>query len=76
LLRHDGEEFIFVLEGSVTLHSEFYEPLAMEVGDSCYFDSRMGHASVSNGAQDARVLWVCSKNTILPVSPSAPAGDE
>jgi len=73
LLRHAGEEFIYVLEGTVTVHSEFYEPLRLEPGDSCYFDSRMGHANVSSGERDARVLWVCSRNTPLSAVQSASA---
>lgn len=61
LLRHEGEEFIFVLSGSVELHTDCYEPLRLERGDSCYFDSTTGHAVVSAGAEDAVVLWVCSR---------------
>lgn len=60
LLRHDGEEMVYVLRGSVTVHTDCYAPLALHVGDSCYFDSTMGHACVSSGAEDAQVLWVCS----------------
>jgi transcriptional regulator with XRE-family HTH domain len=57
---HTGEEFVHVLSGTVTLHTEHYEPLELVPGDSCYFDSRMGHALVSAGESDATVLWVCS----------------
>jgi uncharacterized cupin superfamily protein len=72
LLRHQGEEFVYVLEGQVTLYSDFYEPFVLNLGDSCYFDSHMGHVLVSSGAADARILWVCSKNTPMPQSqPSA-----
>ncbi|MBK7472728.1 MAG: helix-turn-helix transcriptional regulator [Betaproteobacteria bacterium] len=74
LLRHEGEEFVYVLEGQVTLHSDYYEPFVLNPGDSCYFDSHMGHALVSSGAADARILWVCSKNT--PVPQSAPGTGE
>jgi transcriptional regulator with XRE-family HTH domain len=68
LLRHEGEEFVYVLEGQVTLHSDYYEPYVLNPGDSCYFDSHMGHVLVSSGAPDARILWVCSKNTPMPQS--------
>lgn len=61
LPRHWGEEFIFVVSGTVELHTDYYEPLRLERGDSCYFDSMMGHAVVSAGAEDAVVLWVCSR---------------
>ncbi|ADO44286.1 XRE family transcriptional regulator (plasmid) [Ketogulonicigenium vulgare Y25] len=61
LLRHPGEEFIFVLEGRVELHTEFYAPSLLEVGDSGYFDSTMGHALINPDDRPARVLWVCSR---------------
>ena len=60
LPRHQGEEFIFVLKGSIEVFTELYEPLRLEPGDSCYFDSTMGHACVSGSEEDAVVLWVCS----------------
>jgi len=75
LLRHEGEEFVYVLEGQVTLYSDFYEPMVLNEDDSCYFDSHMGHVLVSSGAADARILWVCSKNTPMPQSaPGISAG--
>lgn len=64
LPRHDGEEFIYVLEGSVTVHTDFYTPTLLSKGDSCYFDSAMGHACVSAGDEDAKVLWVCSHTSL------------
>lgn len=74
LLRHEGEEFVYVLDGQVTLHSDYYEPFVLNQGDSCYFDSHMGHVLVSSGDVDARILWVCSKNTPMPES--APGAKE
>jgi transcriptional regulator with XRE-family HTH domain len=59
-LKHDGEEFTFVLEGRMELHTEFYEPLVLEEGGSVYFDSTMGHAYLSTGSAPLRVLCVCS----------------
>lgn len=58
--RHGGEEFLYVLSGRITVHTEFYEPAMLAEGDSIYFDSRMGHACVTAGDQDAVVLWVCA----------------
>jgi transcriptional regulator with XRE-family HTH domain len=57
-VRHDGEEFMLVLSGRVELYTEFYEPVAMETGDSAYYDASMGHCVVSASAEDAMVLWV------------------
>jgi len=65
LPRHEGEEFVYVIRGEITLHTEFYEPLKLAEGDCCYFDSSMKHGLVSAGRQDALVLWVCSKNVTL-----------
>ena len=59
-VRHDGEEFVFVLTGTVTFYSEFYEPVPMARGDSAYYDASMGHNLVSTSAEDATVLWVTS----------------
>lgn len=63
LLHHDGEEFVFVLEGQITVHTQFYQPVVLQAGDSCYFDSSMGHACVADEA-DAKILWVCSNVTL------------
>ena len=57
-VRHDGEEFLFVLEGKIMFYTEFYEPVLMDTGDSAYYDCAMGHALVSVGDQDATILWV------------------
>lgn len=60
--RHDGEEFVYVLSGEVTLYTEFYEPVPLGAGDAWYIDSRLGHRVVSRGAEDAQVLWVSTTN--------------
>ena len=57
-VRHRGEEFMYVISGSLTLYTEHYRPLMMTAGDSVYYDSGMGHGCVSTSAEDARVLWV------------------
>ena len=59
-VRHDGEEFLYVLTGTVTLFTEFYEPLHLKRGDSAYYDASMGHNLISSSADDATVLWVTS----------------
>lgn len=59
-VRHDGEEFLYVLTGVVQLFTEFYEPVEMRRGDSAYYDATMGHNVVSLSDEDAMILWVTS----------------
>ncbi len=59
-VRHDGEEFLYVLTGVITLYTEFYEPVEMRRGDSAYYDAAMGHNVISTSAEDATILWVTS----------------
>lgn len=66
LNQHQGEELLYVLEGTVVLHTEFYSPAVLEEGDSAYLDSRMGHAVTAHGGADAKVLWVVTGD--MPVA--------
>ncbi|MEL7092907.1 MAG: XRE family transcriptional regulator [Pseudomonadota bacterium] len=59
-VRHDGEEFLYVLTGVIRLYTEFYEPVDMRRGDSAYYDATMGHNVVSVSDEDATILWVTS----------------
>ncbi|WP_419738056.1 helix-turn-helix domain-containing protein [Ruegeria sp.] len=59
-VRHDGEEFMYVLTGVVRLYTEFYEPAEMRRGDSAYYDGSMGHNVISVSDEDATILWVTS----------------
>jgi transcriptional regulator with XRE-family HTH domain len=60
LLQHSGEEFIYVLEGAIEVHTEFYELVRLDAGESIYIDSTMGHGYISVGPGDASILGVCS----------------
>lgn len=61
LVHHSGEEFIYVLEGRIEIHTDFYDPTVLEAGESIYIDSNMGHAYVAaEGCDEALVLGVCS----------------
>lgn len=64
-VRHDGEEFLLVLKGSIGFYSEFYEPVTLKEGDCVYYDSGMGHACISVGEEDAQILWVCTPSDQL-----------
>ena len=60
LIRHTGEEFLFVLAGRVVVHVEGREAVSLEPGDSIYFDAALGHAFLSAGEGAATVLVVNS----------------
>ena len=78
LIRHPGEEFAYVLEGTVELHTDLYAPTRLETGDSIYFDSGMGHAYVAVGTSRCRVLSICSatQSELLAASrANGPAAD-
>jgi len=63
LVRHSGEEYIHVLEGSIVVHTEFYDPVTLKTGEGIYIDSNMGHAYVAaEDCKEALVLGVCSSS--------------
>jgi len=59
-VRHEGEEFLYVLTGAIRLYTEYYEPVEMRRGDSAYYDATMGHNVISTSDEDALILWVTS----------------
>jgi len=59
-VHHQGEEFVFVLEGSIEVHLQFYTPIVLTAGQGVYIDSTMGHAYVAKDCESALVLGVCS----------------
>lgn len=65
LIRHPGEEFVYVLEGTVDLHTDLYTPARLEAGDSVYFDSGMGHAYIAVGLKRCRVLSICTPSQFV-----------
>lgn len=60
MTRHGGEEFTYVIEGTLELHTELYEPVRLEAGDSIYFDSETAHAYIDVGTTPCRTLTICS----------------
>jgi mannose-6-phosphate isomerase-like protein (cupin superfamily) len=61
LVSHAGEEYIHVLEGTIVVHTEFYDPVTLKTGEAIYIDSNMGHAYVAaEECDEALVLGVCS----------------
>lgn len=57
MFRHEGEEFIYVLEG--TLEFKYGEKTyVLEAGDHLYFDSRTPHTGRSIGDKRAKLMVV------------------
>ena len=81
LVSHPGEEYIHVLEGTILVHTEFYDPVRLKTGESIYIDSKMGHAYVAaEDCDEALVLGICSSDDDALVSSlmhmhEAPAAD-
>ena len=61
LVKHAGEEFIYVLKGKIVVVTEFYDPITLGPGQSHYIDSSMGHAYLTApDCDEADVLGVMS----------------
>ena len=71
LVRHGGEEYLYVLRGSMELHSDLYAPLPLGPGDSVYFDSGMAHGYVRTSTEPCVVLSVCAGQGIQQLADAA-----
>lgn len=60
---HPGEEFLYIIAGSLELHSKLYKPLRLDAGDSIQFDGMTPHAYIALSEDDPVVLM---SNTISP----------
>jgi transcriptional regulator with XRE-family HTH domain len=78
LIRHPGEEYAYVLEGEVDLHTSVYAPVRLKAGDSIYFDSGMGHAYIAASEGPCRVLSLCSapETQLIAATAGRPPGEE
>ena len=67
LATHEGEEFAYVLAGSIEVYNEHYVPTRLNAGDCIYMDSTSGHAYVNVGDDSmARVLAVTTHVIVDP----------
>jgi len=71
-IRHEGEEYSYVLEGVLEFHCELYAPVTLRAGESIYFDSSMGHAYVAVGEETCRVLSICAGPGAGSLRPESP----
>ncbi len=72
LIRHKGDEFTYVLEGEIDVHTEIYGPLRLKAGESVFFDSGVGHAYVNVGESTAKILCIGSDVDELAEEPMIP----
>lgn len=63
--RHPGEEFVYVLSGSIEVHFDTGQTVRLERGDSLYFDSRIGHAYISVSRQLAKTIGVITSESSM-----------
>jgi quercetin dioxygenase-like cupin family protein len=60
-LSHDGEEFLYVLEGQVRFFYGLQPPVDLGEGDFIYFDNTVPHRYENrDGKKRARLLVCCS----------------
>jgi DNA-binding transcriptional MerR regulator/uncharacterized RmlC-like cupin family protein len=54
---HEGEEFIFMLNGALEIWLDEVEHYMLNAGDSLYFSSTQSHRWMNSGHEDAVMLW-------------------
>ncbi len=55
---HEGEEFIYVLQGKIEVWIDEIENYVLEAGDSLYFESTHAHRWQSLSQKETLLLWV------------------
>lgn len=63
---HQGEEMIYVLEGSAEFFLDENEHYHVEAGDCLYFSSSQFHRWENQSNQQTRLLWVNTTPTLYP----------
>jgi transcriptional regulator with XRE-family HTH domain len=66
--HHDGEEWIYVLSGKLTL-SLAGKTYDLEAGDAAHFESRLPHRLIARDGRDAEVLVVAAPVWSPPINP-------
>jgi quercetin dioxygenase-like cupin family protein len=56
--RHEGEEFLYVLEGSLTVWVGAEQPYRLATGDSLTFPSTQPHRWRNRADGETRLLWI------------------
>ena len=74
LSSHWGEEFIYVLSGTLKFYMEPYRETLLNKGDSVHFDGVIPHGFVAVGDEETWILAVCLSDKEVPDSMGALAG--
>jgi transcriptional regulator with XRE-family HTH domain len=56
--HHPGEEYVYIVEGEIEVHTEAYAPFRLKTGESAYFDSGMRHVYICTSSTPARLISV------------------
>lgn len=56
--HHEGEEFIYVLQGRFDIWLDEAEHYALKPGDSLYFSSAQAHRWLNPGKSETKLLWI------------------
>lgn len=57
LSRHEGQEFDYIIKGSLKAMFEDHEEI-LNAGDSVYYDSGRGHGMIATGGEDCILLAI------------------
>jgi transcriptional regulator with XRE-family HTH domain len=60
LVSHPGQEFTYVLNGTVEIHLQGSDPVRLEAGESIFFNSTVPHAYLAASSIPCRILTVCT----------------
>ena len=55
---HQGEEFIYMMSGTLEVWLDELECFVLSEGDSFWFESTLGHRWFNPGQEDAVLLWI------------------
>lgn len=69
--RHDTDDMLHVLSGRLELHSEGYETVHLDPGDTVHFDGMMPHACLSVGPGPCRCLYLFAPRPGAHLAPQA-----
>lgn len=64
--QHPGQEFLYVLSGTLELHSQYYDQIVLKTGDAILFDAEQPHAYVAvDGPAELLMMNSISERTAL-----------